>query len=212
MNGLLITLGIVVVMSVLGYLTQALKRASDRRLQEQEREKQRQRRAAAAEAVANPTTQNELDRYIRAVEAQRARPVPTARPAVRGIPVAVPTVQPARKPRAVDTGTAFPEAKPRGPGTAPVVPDDLPMATVITPRGSVPVAAPVLKADKAGTLTASRSTRSVTPFGRQLSALLSSKNATALAVVLHEVLGPPKCRQAPAPPQMADPETGERPA
>jgi hypothetical protein len=206
MNPLLITIGIIVVMSVLGYLTQALKRASDRRLEEREREKQRERRANAALANPNVSSQNDLDRYIRAVEAQRQRPVPTARPAVRAAPV--PTVQPARKKRVEDIPTAFPEAKRRG--AAPVVSDELPMATVVTPRGSVPTAAPVLRAEQVATLTASKSTKSTTPFGRQLSALLSSGDATALAVVLHEVLGPPKCRQPQAPPQNADP--GERPA
>lgn len=202
MNGLFVTVGIIVVMSVLGYLTQALKRASDRRLQERERERQRERRANAALNNPNLASQNALDRHIQAVEAQRQRPLPAARPAPRA--TLVPTVQPARRKRD-DVPTAFPQAKQRGAAPPPPVPDDLPMATVVTPRGSVPTAAPVLKAEQAATLTASKSTRSVTSFGRQLSALLSSKDATALAVVLHEVLGPPKCRKPQAPPQNADP-------
>jgi hypothetical protein len=196
-NGLLVTIGIIVVMSILGYLTQMLKRASDRRMEEREREKQRERRANAALANPNVSSRNDLDRYIQAVEAQRQRPVPTARPAARATPV--PTIQPARKKaRTEDAATAFPTAKVRGAGAAPVVPDDLPMATVVTPRGSVPTAAPILRAEKAATLTPSRSTRSATPVGRQLVALFGSGEAVALAVVLHEVLGPPKCRQGTA--------------
>lgn len=196
--GLLITIGIIVGMSVLGYLTQALKRAADRRQEEREREKQRERRANAALANPNVSSRNDLDRYIQAVEAQRQRPVPAARPVQRATPV--PTVQPARKKtRTDDVPTAFPAAKTRG-ATPPPVPDDLPMATVVTPRGSVPTAAPVLRAEKAATLTPSRSTKSATPIGRQLSALFASGDATALAVVLHEVLGPPKCRQNQPPP------------
>lgn len=201
MNGLLVTIGIIVGMSVLGYLTQMLKRASDRRMEERERERQRERRANAA--LANPTvsSRNDLDRYIQAVEAQRQRPVPAARPSQRPNPV--PTVQPARKKatRSDDVPTAFPAAKTRGATPPPVVPDDLPMATVVTPRGSVPTAAPVQRPEKAATLTASKSTRSNTPFARRLVALLSSRDATALAVVLHEVLGPPKCRQNQPPPE-----------
>lgn len=193
MNGLFVTVGIIVVMSILGYLTQALKRASDRRLQERERERQRERRANAALTNPNLSSQNALDRHIQAVEAQRQRPLPAARPAPRA--TLVPTVQPARRKRADDAPTVFPQAKRRGDVPPPPVPDDLPMATVVTPRGSVPTAAPVQRAEKAATLTASKSTKSATPFGRQLSALLSSKDATALAVILHEVLGPPKCRQ-----------------
>jgi hypothetical protein len=194
MNGLLVTIGIIVGMSILGYLTQALKRASDRRMEERERERQRERRANAALANPNVSSRNDLDRYIQAVEAQRQRPVSPARPAQRATPV--PTVQPTRKKaRTDDAPTAFPAAKLRGAATPPVVPDDLPMATVVTPRGSVPTAAPVQRPEKAATLTASKSTRSNTPFARRLTALLSSPDATALAVVLHEVLGPPKCKQ-----------------
>jgi hypothetical protein len=215
MNGLLITFGIIVVMSILGYLTQMLKRASDRRQQEQDRERERERRARAALENPNPnpavpTRQNDLDRYIRAVEAQRQKPVPTARPVARANPV--PTVQPARKkPRTNDTPTAFPAAI-RGKPTADPVPDDLPVATVVTPRGSVPTAARVQRPEKAATLTPSRSTKSTTPVGRQLSALFASGDAVALAVVLHEVLGPPKCKQAGAgaPGAVASEQTAEK--
>ncbi len=212
MGGLIVTFGIIVVMSILGYLTQLLKRASDRRQQERDREKERERRARAALENPNmnptpaPARRNDIDRYIQAVEAQRQKPTPTARPA-RATPV--PTVQPARqKARAVDVPTAFPAAK-RGKGDpAPVVPDELPMAKVVTPRGSVPTAAPILRPEMAATLTPSRSSRSGTPVGRQLTALFKSGEAIALAVVLQEVFGPPKCRQnqPPPPPKAEEPE------
>ncbi len=211
MGGLIVTFGIIVVMSILGYLTQMLKRASDRRQQERDREKERERRARTAlenPTPVAPTRQNDLDRYIQAVEAQRQKPTPTARPA-RATPV--PTVQPARKKekgRAADVPTAFPAAKRAKGDSAPVVPDELPMATVVTPRGSVPTAAPLLRPEQAATLTPSRSTKSATAVGRQLAVLFASGEAVALAIVLHEVLGPPKCRQnqlRPTPP--AGPET-----
>ncbi len=201
MGGLLFTFGIIVVMSVLGYLTQALKRAADRRQQEQDRERERERRARAARENPDPvapTNRNDLDRYIRAVEAQRQKPVPTARPVSTARPNPVPTVQPARKKsRADDPPSGFPTAKRSKAEPAPVVPDELPVATVVTPRGSVPTAAPVQRPEKAATLTPSRSTKSETPVGRRLAALFASGDAVALAVVLHEVLGPPKCKQKP---------------
>ena len=202
MGGLIVTFGIIVVMSILGYLTQMLKRASDRRQQERDREKERERRARAAleNPSMNPTParRNDLDRYIQAVEAQRQKPTPTARPA-RATPV--PTVQSARKKaRVADVPTAFPAAKRAKGDPAPVVPDELPMAKVVTPRGSVPTAAPILRPELAATLTPSRSTRSATPVGRQLTALFKSGEAIALAVVLQEVFGPPKCRQNQPPP------------
>jgi hypothetical protein len=213
MGGLLITFGIIVVMSILGYLTQMLKRASDSRQQERDRERARERRAQAAlenpSPSPAPTRRNELDRYIQAVEAQRAKPVPTARPVVRASPV--PTVQPARKKvRAEDVATAFPPAKLARGEVAPVVPDELPLAKVVTPRGSVPTAAPVLRAEKAATLTPSRSTKSATPVGRQLAALFKSGEAIGLAVVLQEVFGPPKCRQNQPPPPPTEPNPDAR--
>lgn len=196
MQGLLITFGIIVVMSILGYLTQLLKRASDRRQQEQDRERERQRRARAAleNPNPNPTRQNDLDRYIRAVEAQRQKPVPVA----RGTPV--PTVQPARKKqRADDVPAAFPPAKARKPSNPAV--DDLPMATVVNPPAGVPVATPT-KATKPPKPAAAKPVPPASPLARQLVTLLKSPQAPALAVVLHEVLGPPKCRQQPPPPQV----------
>ncbi len=200
MNGLIVTIVIVVGMSVLGWLTQALKRAADRRTQEQERERLRQRRATAAQAVANPTTQNELDRYIRAVEAQRAAALPTARSVPRAQPV--PTM-PVARPRPADLPTAFPAAKTRGAAPTTMTPDELPVAAVVGTPGasSVAKAAKVARAAKAATAAIGASAPA-SPLARQLVSLLKGGNAPALAVMLHEVFGPPKCKQhAPPPPE-----------
>lgn len=211
MNGLLITFGIIVVMSILGYLTQLLKRASDRRQQERDRERERERRARAALENPNPlpTRKNDLDRYIQAVEAQRQKPVPTARPVGRAKPV--PVVQPARKkPRTDDVPTAFPQAK-RGKPTP--VTDDLPMATVVSPPGISPVMAPAKAAKAAKTAKAAPAagaTAPTTPLARQLVALLRNPQSPALAVVLAEVLGPPKCRQNQAQPPKEEGEDTAR--
>lgn len=193
MGGLLITFGIIVVMSILGYLTQMLKRASDRRQQERDRERERERRARAAQENPNPnpTNRNDLDRYFQAVDAQRQKAIPTARPVARAAPV--PTVQPTRSKRADGIPTASPVGK-RAKTAPPTIPtDDLPVATVVTPRGSVPTAAPLRP--KPSIPAGTKSTGPVTPFARQLAVLLKSPHAPGLAIVLAEVFGPPKCRQ-----------------
>lgn len=58
-----------------------------------------------------------------------------------------------------------------------------------------------------------RNTGATTPFGRQLVALLGNSQSLPMAVVLQEILGPPKCQQnpfrlTPAPPE---PETFAEP-
>ncbi len=194
MGGLLITFGIIVVMSILGYLTQMLKRASDRRQQERDRERERERRARAAQENPNPnpTNRNDLDRYFQAVDAQRQKAIPTARPVARAAPV--PTVQPARQKRE-DIPTAAPAAKRSRSKTAlpPIPTDDLPVATVVTPRGTVPTAAPLRP--KPSIPAGTKSTGPTTPLARQLAVLLKNPHTPALAVVLTEIFGPPKCRQ-----------------
>ena len=193
----LIPLGIIVLMSVLGYLTQMLKKTADKRLQEKERERDRERRAARADAPRPASASADIDRYLRAVDAQRQKPAPSPRQAPKSPPPPVPTVPAARKPRLADTAApAFPEAKRRVPKATPA--DDLPVATVVKDVPTAPVVtapAQLAKPLRASAPPPTQATAPATPFALQFAALLKSPNAAALAVALHEVLGPPKCKQ-----------------
>ena len=81
MEKLIIPIAIIALMSFLGYLTQLLKKAADKRQDERDREQARER--TQREAVR--TGSSDIDRYLRAVDAQRQTHGPT-RPADRTRP------------------------------------------------------------------------------------------------------------------------------
>ncbi len=201
MQNLLIPLGIIVLMSVLGYLTQVLKRAADKRQLERDRGRateERARREPPRETVR--TGGSDIDRFLRAVDAQRQKGGPAARPAPPK-KADIPTATPVRRPRLADTaGTAFPEAKKKAPpAKRPAAPPDgLPVATVIGGLSAAPVVtapAQLVKPERASVAPVSLGSATATPFGRQFAGLLNGPNALALAVALQEVLGPPKCKR-----------------
>lgn len=195
MEKLLIPLGIIMLMSFLGYLTQLLKKAADRR--QGERDRERVREQAQKETIR--TGSADIDRYLRAVDAQRQRAAAPPRPVAKAAPV--PTVPPVRKPRLADSpaATAFPQAKLKPAAKAPAaLPDDLPVATVVEPTTSVTAPAQLAKLAKPERATAAPEkprTEPTSPFAKQLVGTLRGPNAAAMAVVLHEVFGPPKCKR-----------------
>lgn len=200
MQNLLIPLGIIVLMSVLGYLTQVLKRAAEKRQMERDRGRateERARRDPPREPIR--TGSSDIDRFLRAVDAQRQKGGPAPRPAPKKADV--PTATPVRRPRLAEaTAPVFPEAKKKAPPAkvAPVVPDDLPVATVVGGLAAAPVVtapAQLAKPQRASAAPPAASAAPATPFGRQFAGLLKGPNALALAVALQEVLGPPKCKK-----------------
>jgi hypothetical protein len=192
MEKLIIPIAIIALMSFLGWLTQLLKKAADKRQDDRDRERARER--VQREAVR--TGASDIDRYLRAVDAQRQRTAPSARPAATAAPV--PTVTPTRRPRPSDApAVAFPEAKAKPPAKAPVsLPDDLPVARVVA-EPTTSVTAPAQLAKLAKPMRASAApekprSEPVSPFMKQLQGVLKGPDAAAMAVVLSEVLGPPK--------------------
>jgi FtsZ-interacting cell division protein ZipA len=211
MAGLLVPLGIIVVMSILGYLMQMLKNASNK--QEQQRLVEAERRRRAAKAVRNE--QSELDRYLRAVQQQsQKKPAPApvqakvvtpvvkpVRPAIADEPAreAFKTTKPAPPPR--NQPTAPSEAKqPKqakqaklAKGMAPAA--EPPAARIISPAllaSTTRSEAPARPAKIVSQPAPGRSDEAVTEFVSELQGLLKGKNALAMAVVLQEILGKPK--------------------
>jgi hypothetical protein len=185
MNQILIPLGIIVLMAILGQLMNWLKRVAEQKQMERNR-------LPANMPERSSLPPRDLSRYLRAVDAQRQKPLPTARPTP---PVAVPTVAPVKRPRIADTASpAFPQAKPK-PTTTPAT-EDLPVAVVVTPTTTPIVAPPIAHAKPKRAAPPIQKTSPVTPFARQFTTLLAGPNAAALAVALHEVLGPPKCKRS----------------
>jgi hypothetical protein len=144
----------------------------------------------------------EIDR-LRKKSAEAPPPTPQAAP-----PAAVPVVQPAKQPERPRTRVVAELAEPtlRPVPVAPVGPEFAPpQAAPPTPVGPLPGDAPKVVAPPSGTgAPATRVTRiagrprpvAKTPFAKSLTALLASGQGPAMAIVLREVLGPPKSRKA----------------
>jgi len=215
MEKLLIPLGIMVGLSILGWLTQKLKNTQDRKQVERERE----RRAAAGPVVQSSTAgagpragANDLSRFMEEIDKLRQRgpggappsPLPQAKP----IPKAIPVVAAKKKvrlgeslPSTFETTAAPIQSRSINPA------DDLPVASVVPPTFAPPTVKPLVARSGASVVTAAvkplagatkykeRGGTPTTPFGRQLVALLGSPQSLPMAVVLQEILGPPKSQQ-----------------
>jgi hypothetical protein len=120
-----------------------------------------------------------------------ARP-PVARP-VRAPRVVAELVEPEppRTRRAVDTTPMAPPPLPVAPGTlSPSTRvEDLPVATVVTPTSAT--GAPATRVTR---LPQRARPAPKTELARSLTGLLNSGQGVAMAIILQEVLGPPKCK------------------
>jgi hypothetical protein len=157
---------------------------------------------------------SDMDRFLAEIDRLRrkaaANPAPPPQPgaAMPVAPVVQPTRQPAAdKPRArvvAELAEALPPPPPSAPagsfGTSPQAPtrsapvggqvEELPVAQVL--KASSSTGAPATKVTRfyARPRPASR-----TNFGKNLTALLASNQGVAMAVVLQEILGPPKAKK-----------------
>jgi hypothetical protein len=193
MNGLFIFVAIVILSAIIGAVSQALKN-------QQQAEQARRAQARAANrggggAGAGRAGASDIDRFLEEIdklrrkstsgERERERPpaVPVARRVPRPTPVEVPTVSPRKMRPSEETARTFEV-------TAAVA---LPSLQAPLPRLEDLPTAPVGAARPIGTPPPQTSGR--TEFATQLGALLGSHQALPLAVVLQEVLGPPKSKR-----------------
>ena len=135
-----------------------------------------------------------------------AKPVrPADRQSDRGKPRVVaelagpPPEQSRRRPEPDDAGFVIPTAASAPPSAAKT--DDLPVATVVDPS-ALPAAvapatalSPISALVRLAQLPPRGRPAAQTPMGKNLAALLAGGQGMALAVVLQEALGPPKCKQ-----------------
>ena len=216
MEKLLIPLGIMVGLSLLGWLTQKLKNAQDRKQVERDRE----RRATAGPVVQSSSTANagpragaqDVNRFMEEIDKLRQRgpggAPPAPKPQAKPILKAVPVVAAKKKVRLGDAPLSTFETTAAPIQSRSINPsDDLPVATVVPPTFAPPTVKPIGSRSGASVVTAAvkpiggatkykeRGGIPTTPFGRQLVALLGSAQSLPMAVVLQEILGPPKCQQ-----------------
>lgn len=213
MEKLLIPLGIMVGLSILGWLTQKLKNSQDRKQVERDRERRANSPTVpvVTSSAARPAAAD-LNRFMEEIDKLRQRgapgapppPIPQARP----MPKAIPVVAAKKKirlgesaPTTFETTAAPIQSRSMNPA------DDLPVAAVVSPtfapptikptsaKGGAPVVTAAVKAISGVTKYKERNTGATTPFGRQLVALLGNANSMPMAVVLQEILGPSKCQQ-----------------
>ncbi|HET6575746.1 MAG TPA: hypothetical protein VFG68_19250 [Fimbriiglobus sp.] len=212
MNALIIFIVLVVLSAIIGAVSQALK--NQQQAEQVHAARGRADNRAASDDRREGRAASDIDRFLEEIDKLRRKsaagggaPPPVVAPPVsrraNNRPVApseVPTVEPVRKPSRVAGDPTF--AAPAAP-VARSVPtshravaplprlEDLPVAPVVVGLSGVfspsVVTRPRMLADPRPVAK--------TEFAAQLAALLTSKNAVPMAVVLQEILGPPKCKR-----------------
>ncbi len=196
--GLQILIAIVVFATVIGAIAQFLSKLN------LAAPNQIARRPGVAKPAAGRTSANEIDKFLAEIDRLRKKqpePPPQPRPA---------TLQERIDHRRVARSVSAPEPPPPPPAEPPrrqpapqafthqqaMRLDELPMAKALAPMPSAPPP-PAAPAQPATRVTRSRVARPsvMTPFANTLAGLLASPQAVPMAVVLQEVLGPPKCRR-----------------
>jgi hypothetical protein len=191
-NPFIIILILVVAPMVLGALLKMFKAYQE----EVDRQSQRKRPRSSVPTVPVSSSsastgrgQGEIDRFLQEIDKLRQKgdsPVKVA--PVKAVPVARALPKPARvEPPPFIPSTVTPSR------SGPLL--DVPVAKVVAPAPP-PRPAPL----PAATSTAPRVTIRSAPgpttrFGKDLAALLANKQSVPMAVVLQEILGPPKCRR-----------------
>ena len=207
MQNILIPIGIMVGLSILGWLTQKLKNSQDRKQVERDRERRANSPTVPVVQASGPkAAAGDLNRFMEEIDKLRQRGAPGA-PVPRPVAKPIPVVAAKRKPR-VDAPIPKFETTAAPIHSRSINPsDDLPIAAVVSPTFAPPPIKPTGSKDGAPVVTAAvraisgvqkykeRNTGATTPFGRQLVALLGNAQSLPMAVVLQEILGPPKCQQ-----------------
>jgi hypothetical protein len=159
---------------------------------------------------------SEVDRFMQEINRlrERAGAPPAGKAGTGGAAKPIPTVQPVRKKKRIseEAPSTFPAttgqvATGQSLVTSPPPParDELPMAAIVgtaprivsVPPAPGPTSPPVVtKAVKTKSVMVDRPDTPATGAGVQLLALLKDKKSLAAAVLLHEVLGPPKAKRS----------------
>jgi hypothetical protein len=161
---------------------------------QEEVDKQSQRKRArpvptvpvSTSSAATGRGSGEIDRFLQEIDKlrQKADKAPVKVAPVKAVPVKVtPRAEPAPF---VTTAPIQPRRD---------VPTELPVAKAVAPATSAQIKGASIGGALAPKVTVRAAAAPTTPFGRNLVALLSNSQSIPMAVVLQEVLGPPKGRQ-----------------
>jgi hypothetical protein len=205
-----IVLGVVILVAVISAISQMIKN-------QEESAPKRTRSGRSGSSGGVRSSSGDIDRFLQEIDRLRNKrgeagaaeaEKPKSRPVAKPVRPAIPVVEPARRSR-IDT-----DAAPRPvPTSSPSRVEQLPVAAVVPPEPSEPRPArqarqarqarpappPPAQPHAIAALgqVASRPTQAAprTDAGRQLLVLLQNPQSVPVAVLLQEILGPPKCRQ-----------------
>ncbi len=151
-------------------------------------------------------TKSDMDRFLAEIDRLRKKnaDAPAAPQTSKKPPPVAPVVQPAKQPQKTERprarvvaelaepvrpDTGFSQLQPTA--TTGPKPGDLPMASVVTPPSGT--GAPATKVTR---ILGRGRPAPKTPFAKTITGLLNSGNGLAMAIVLQEILGPPKSKKA----------------
>jgi hypothetical protein len=155
-----------------------------------------QRRAEAEEAQPAEQPKSDVDQFLEEINRMRRRTEPPRRQEPPEVVRAEP--RPSEPPRPVYVPTVVETPRPERPRPRPAQRPRTQVARPVAPKPGaeildvIPVAAPVAP-HKAPTVSAP--TRQPSPAVVQLRSMLRSPGTIQAAIVLQEVLGPPRCRR-----------------
>ncbi len=192
---------VIIVIAVVSAIAQTIKNQ-----QEKEQTPRRRNNNARANAPGVKTGASDMDRFLQEIEKLRKRAAdggeepkkPAAKPTKN--PRTIPTVAPANKSKRKDPPTVAPSRRIEQLPTATVVPPPVP------PQQNFPVDKGQSIAQSAPQLSDRPSVSkayvpaATTAFGKGLFGMLSNPQSLPMAVVLQEILGPPKSKQGPKQP------------
>jgi hypothetical protein len=147
------------------------------------------------------TGNSDMDRFLAEIDRLRRKTAEAPPPPPNQVP-AVPVVQPTKQPDRPRARVVAELAEPQAP--QPQARQDHGFNAPPPQMAEVPTAAPVVATPPSGTgAPATRVTRlatrarpvAKTPFAKNLTTLLNSGQGLALAIVLQEILGPPRCKK-----------------
>lgn len=153
------------------------------------------------------TTDAEQDRFLAEIErlrnkaASAPKAIPTVKPKAQAKKSQRPSLRVEELPVAAVLPTPTTQPKPSS-LSAPIVTPESTVAKVATIATIAEIAKPIAaggttagKMTSTGKTVGATSAAPATPFARELAALLKSKRSLPMAVVLQEILGPPKSRR-----------------
>lgn len=189
---------VIIVIAVVSAIAQTIKN------QQEKEQTPRRRTNARNNASGVKTGTSDMDRFLQEIEKLRKRAAdggdepkkPVAKPTKN--PRTIPTVAPANKSKRKETPTVAPSRRIEQLPTATVVPPPVPPQQQFPADLGASIASTAPQLSDRPTVSRAAVPVATSAFGKSLFGMLSNKQSLPMAVVLQEILGPPKSKQGPS--------------